>query len=339
MARGGPIQGGFLMKVLFRWGVVTGLLLALSAPVHAQVSKGGTAATKFLTLDSSARVAGVASSATSYTDLGAFSALTNQATMVFVEGRGAVGVSYAPYFAEMTVFSAGLVWNLGDNGAVGVSVHSLLSGDIPYTTSGDPTGQFANQGQNFNVTDLAIGPSYARRLTDSFAVGGSLKYVSEGTSGAGDDDRTSTAVAVDVGTIYTTDFRNFRIGASFQNFGPDMQFIDESSARDQLPTTFRIGFAIEPTELPVGSIMTSAELWKLREFDSVLNLGIEWWVNDYIAGRVGWKAGYSGGQDEGVSAGAGLRFSQGELSLNVDYAYTQYELLDDLHRVSVGVGF
>ena len=85
--------------------------------------------------------------------------------------------------------------------------------------------------------------------------------------------------------------------------------------------------------------MLSAELWKLRQFESVLNLGAEWWINDYIAGRVGWKAGYSGGQDEGVSAGAGLRFDQGELTLNVDYAYTQHELLDDLHRVSVGVGF
>ncbi len=327
------------MRVFVRWSVVAGLLMALSAPVHAQVSKGGTAATKFLTLDSSARVAGVASSATAYTDLGAFSALTNQATMVFIEGTGAVGVSYAKYFAEMTLFSAAAVWNLGDNGAVGLSAQSLLSGDIPYTTSTDPTHQFDTAGQNFSVTDIAIGPSYARRLTDSFAVGGSIKYVSEGTSGAGDDDRTSTAVAVDVGTIYTTDFRNFRIGASFQNFGPDMQFIDESSARDQLPTTFRIGFAGEPAELPVGSVMISAELWKLREFDSVLNLGIEWWVNEYIAGRIGWKAGYSGGQDEGVSAGAGLRFNQGEMSLNVDYAYTQYQLLDDLHRVSVGVGF
>ena len=153
------------MKVFVRWGVVTGLLMALSAPVHAQVSKGGTAATKFLTLDSSARVAGVASSATSYTDLGAFSSLTNHATMVFVEGRGAVGVSYTPYFAEMTLFSAGLVWNLGDNGAVGLSVHSLLSGDIPYTTSGDPTDQFATAGQNFSVSDLAIGPVSYTHLT------------------------------------------------------------------------------------------------------------------------------------------------------------------------------
>ncbi len=327
------------MKAFVRWGMIAGLLMALSVPAHAQVSKSGSAATKFLTVDSSARVAGLASSATSYTDLGAFAALTNQSTMVFVEGRGAVGVSYTKYFAEMTLFSAALVWNLGDNGAVGLGVHSLLSGDIPFTTSTDPTHQFDTAGKNFTVTDMAIGPSYARRLTDSFAVGGSVKYISEGTSGAGDDDRTSTAVAFDAGTIYTTDFRNFRIGASFQNFGPDMQFIDESNARDILPTTFRIGFAAEPAELPVGSVMVSAELWKLRELDSVLNTGIEWWVNDYLAGRVGWKVGYSGGQDEGLSAGAGLRFSQGELSLNIDYAYTQFDLLDDLHRISVGVGF
>lgn len=327
------------MRAFFRWGVVAGLLLTLAVPVHAQVKKSGTAAVKFLTLDTSARVAGVASSATSYTDLGGFSALTNQASMVFVEGRGAIGVSYASYFADMTLFSAGVVWNLGDNGAVGLGVHSLLSGDIPYTTSLDPTHQYDTAGKNFSVTDLAIGPSYARRLTDSFSVGGSVKFISEGSSGAGVLDRTSNAVAVDVGTIYTTDFRNFRIGATFQNFGQDMQFIDDSNARDLLPTTFRIGFAGEPVTLPVGSVTLSTEIWKLRENDSVLNVGLEYWVNDYLAGRVGWKAGYSGTQDEGLSAGAGIRFSQGEMSLNVDYAYTQFELLDDLHRISVGVGF
>ena len=326
------------MKTFVRWSAIAGLLIALAVPVHA-VEKRGTAGAKFLTLDSNARIAGLASSASSYTDLGAFSSLTNQAGMVFIQGRGAAGFSYTKYFAEMTLFSAAVVWNLGDNGAVGFGVHSLLSGDIPFTTSTDPTHQFATAGQNFSVTGMAIGPSYARRLTDSFSVGGSVTFVSEGTSGATGIDHTVQTYAFDAGTIYTTDWHKFRIGATFQNFGPDMQFIEDSNARQALPTTFRIGFAGEPATLPVGSIMVSAEIWKLREFDSVLNFGIEYWVNDFVAGRVGWKAGYSGSEDEGISAGAGFRFNQGDLNLNLDYAFTQFDLLDDLHRVSVGISF
>jgi hypothetical protein len=185
---------------------------------------------------------------------------------------------------------------------------------------------------------MAIGPSYARRLTDSFSVGGSAKFVSEGTSGTA-TDRNVTTFAFDAGTIYTTDWHKFRIGATFQNFGPDMQFILDSNAKQTLPTTFRIGFAGEPATLPVGSIMLSAEIWKLREFDSVLNFGIEYWLNDYVASRVGWKAGYSGSEDEGVSAGAGFRFAQGVYNITFDYAYTQFTLLDDLHRISVGLNF
>lgn len=326
------------MKSFVRWSVIAGLLVFLAAPVHA-VEKVGTAAAKFLTLDSNARIAGLASSASSYTDLGAFSALTNQAAMVFTQGRGAAGFSYTKYFAEMTLFSAAVVWNLGDNGAVGFGVHSLLSGDIPFTTSTDPTHQFATAGKNFSVTGMAIGPSYARRLTDAFSVGGSIKLVSEGTSGATGIDKSVRTFAFDAGTIYTTDWHKFRIGATFQNFGPDMKFIDNSNAKQSLPTTFRIGFAGEPAALPVGSIMLSAEIWKLREYDSVLNFGLEYWLNNYVAGRVGWKAGYSGGEDEGVSAGAGFRFNQGEFNVNLDYAYTQFDLLDDLHRVSVGISF
>jgi hypothetical protein len=258
--------------------------------------------------------------------------------MVFVEGNGAVGVSYTKYFAEMTLFSAAVVWNLGDNGAIGVGIQSLLSGDIPFTTSTDPTHLFATAGKNFTVTGMAIGPSYARRLTDSFSVGGSVKFVSEGTSGT-DTDRNVTTVAFDAGTIYTTDWHKFRIGATFQNFGPDMQFIVDSNAKQTLPTTFRIGFAGEPATLPVGSVMVSAEIWKLREYDSVLNFGIEYWLNDYVASRVGWKAGYSGSEDEGLSAGAGFRFAQGVYNINLDYAYTQFNLLDDLHRISIGISF
>lgn len=325
------------MKSFLRWSVIAGLLLAFAVPVHA-VEKRGTAAAKFLTLDSNARIAGLASSASSFTDLGAFSALTNQAGMVFIEGNGAVGVSYTKYFAEMTLFSAALVWSLGDNGAIGVGIQSLLSGDIPFTTATDPTHLFATAGKNFTVTGMAIGPSYARRLTDSFSVGGSVKFVSEGTSGT-ETDRNVTTVAFDAGTIYTTDWHKFRIGATFQNFGPDMQFILDSNAKQTLPTTFRIGFAGEPATLPVGSIMFSAEIWKLREFDSVLNFGIEYWLNDYVASRVGWKAGYSGSEDEGISAGAGFRFAQGVNNISIDYAYTQFTLLDDLHRISVGLNF
>lgn len=328
------------MKLFARWSVIAALLVMLVGQAHA-VEKRGTAAVKFLTLDSSARMAGLASSATSYTDLGALSVLVNQAAMVFVQGRGAVGVTYAKYLADMTLFSGGVVWNLGDNGAVGIGVHSLLSGDIPFTTSVAPTSDLRTAAGlgNFTVTDLAIGPSYARRLTDAFTVGASFKFISEGTSGATGVDRTTKTVAFDAGTIYTTDFHKFRIGATFQNFGPDMGFIEGSNAKQTLPTTFRIGFAGEPATLPVGSIMLSAEIWKLREFDSVLNFGAEYWMNDYVAGRVGWKAGYSGSEDEGVSAGGGIRFEQEGFEIMLDYGYTKFDLLDDVHRISFGIGF
>lgn len=320
-----------------RWSVIACLLIAIAAPAHA-VDKRGTAAVKFLTLDTNARQAAVGSAATAYTDLGGFAALTNQASMVFVQGR-AVGVNYMKYFADMTYFSGGVVYNLGEQGSVGFGLVMLGSGDIPFTTSADPTHQFATSGKNFTVSDLALGPSYARRLTDAFSVGASIKYVTEGTSGATGVDKTNNAIAIDAGTMYTTDFHKFRIGATFQNFGPDMKFLDESNIKQALPTTFRIGFAGEPATLPVGSITVSAEIWKLREFNSVLNFGAEYWVNRYVVGRVGFRSGYSGKEDEGISAGAGVKWSQGNYNVMVDYGFTRQDLLDSLHRISLGVAF
>ena len=40
-----------------------------------------------------------------------------------------------------------------------------------------------------------------------------------------------------------------------------------------------------------------------------------------------------------LSAGAGFRFAQGVYNITFDYAYTQFTLLDDLHRISVGLNF
>ena len=325
------------MKFLVRWSVLVAVLFMLASQAYA-VEKRGTAAVKFLTLDTNARMAGLASSASSYTDWGGFSSLINQAAMVFVPGRGGVGVTYAKYLADMTLFSAGVVWNLGDNGAIGLGVHSLLSGDIPFATSTDPT-RLALANTYFTVTDLAIGPTYARRLTDAFSVGAAVKLISEGTSGTLGQDRTVKTIAFDAGTIYTTDFHKFRIGATFQNFGGDIGFVEEGDIKQTLPTTFRIGFAGEPAALPVGSLMLSAEIWKLREFESVLNFGAEYWANDYIAGRIGWKAGYSGAEDEGLSAGLGVKFAQGNLKVGLDYSFTQFDMLDNVHRVSVGLDF
>ncbi|MBI4552099.1 MAG: PorV/PorQ family protein [Candidatus Latescibacteria bacterium] len=323
-----------------RWSVIACLLIAVAGPAHA-VEKRGTAAVKFLTLDTNARQAAVGSAATSYMDLGGFSALTNQASMVFVQGR-AVGVNYMKYFADMTYFSGGVVYNMGEQGSVGFGLVMLGSGDIPYTTAADPTHQFATSGKNFTVSDLALGPSYARRLTDAFSVGASLKYVSEGVGGdanVGTEDKSVSTLAFDAGTMYTTDFHKFRIGATFQNFGPDVKFIKDSNTKQALPTTFRIGFAGEPATLPVGSLLISAEIWKLREFTSVLNFGAEYWVNQYVVGRIGFRSGYSGSEDEGVSAGGGLKWSQGNYKVGIDYGYTQQDLLDSLHRISIGISF
>lgn len=325
------------MRTFVRWSVLTGLLLAMIGPAHA-VEKRGTAAVKFLTLDTNARQAAVGSAASAYTDLGGFSALTNQASMVFVQGK-AVGVTYVKYFADMTYFSGGLVYNMGDRGAVGIGVVALMSGDIPFTTSLDPTHLFATKDQNFTVTDMAIGPSYAKRLTDAFSVGASIKYVSEATSGTTGLDKTSSTVALDAGTMYTTDFHKFRIGATFQNFGPDMKFLDESNIKQTLPTTFRIGFAGEPATLPVGNLVISAEIWKLRELQSILNFGAEYWANQYVVGRIGYRAGYSGREDEGVSAGGGVKFVSGNYRITADYGFTKQTLLDSLHRISIGIGF
>ena len=88
----------------------------------------------------------------------------------------------------------------------------LSSGDMNLTTVENPQGT-----ETFTSSDMVIGLSFARMLTDRFSAGLTAKYVRETW-----DDVSAGGVAIDIGTLYDTGFKTLRIGMSIQNFGPEL---------------------------------------------------------------------------------------------------------------------
>lgn len=326
------------MKI--RMMIVAGLsLLLLSTGIgSADTRKVGSTSMNFLTVDVSARAVGMGSAMSAQTDVGANALFWNLGSMVFVN-HAAATFSHIEWIADIRHEAFGVVTSNGTR-AFGLSAIILRSPEMTRRTV-IPTDP--RNGEAFRFSDAAFGVAYAKRLTDVFSLGGQLKYLSES---AGEGFSTK-AVALDFGAMYTTDVRGFRIGAALRNFGNDLKYIPKDPTDVQkkkgltfsLPVVFRIGAALEPIELEVGKLTTAADVLKTVDQRAVYSLGAEYWVNNNIAVRGGWKVGLEREDTERFSAGGSLRFKQEGKELGLDYALTDFDVFDSVHRVTVGVQF
>ena len=56
--------------------------------------------------------------------------------------------------------------------------------------------------------------------------------------------------------------------------------------------------------------------------------------------RVALRVGYKYNVDEGsFAAGAGFKYTVGGITTKLDYSYTDFGLLNAVHRASIGFGF
>lgn len=301
-------------------------LVVWTSLASAQVKVGATSA-KFLSIDVGARSAGMGSAFTAVTDMGAASVFWNPGIMTYTEGSGAY-FNHTTWIADISYEAIGLVHTLKDIGSIGVGVLFLNSGNIDKAVESGLTGD------TYTFSDMAAGVSYARRFTDRFSVGGTVKLVSEKV-----DDVTANTFAIDVGTIYEIGARGFKLAAAMKNLGPNLKYSKETGLDWPLPVNMRVGVIGEPVKLPMGKLLTGAEVIKSRDYTEIYAVGAEYWLNDYIALRGGYKINYSNNEQEKFNGGVGLKWGQGNLKVCFDYAYTGNKDLDAVHRVGVGVGF
>lgn len=214
----------------------------------------------------------------------------------------------------------------------------LSSGDMDYTTVSNPDGD-----ETFTCSDMVVGVSFGRMLTDRFSAGMTAKYVREAW-----DDISAGGVAVDLGTLYDTGFKTLRIGMAIQHFGPELQPSGEDTtwysggdsldtyASYSMPMTFKLGLAMDVVDQ--GPHQMTVEVDGVHPNDNVeqVNLGAEYWYNNMIALRGGYRVNTD---EEGLTAGAGFRIPMGDKTIMLDYAYQDFNRLEMVHRASLGFSF
>jgi hypothetical protein len=182
----------------------------------------------------------------------------------------------------------------------------------------------------FANTDDAYSISYARRLSESFSVGGSAKLVRQALYAS-----TGTGFGVDLGATYRYG-RYARIALVVQdatgtrvrwNTSTRPTFVRPANARLGVSGTFPFRHWLR---LNGSADVDLGKTTRLSEADgaSRLHLGGELTLAHLVAFRIGSDAGH-------FTAGAGFRVPVRSAAFHVDYAFTTHPDLGDAQRLSM----
>lgn len=339
---------------LVRYLAITAILMIFGIPKSGlSQDKVGTNAANFL---------GIAVGARGTAMGGAFTAISGDATSIYWNpgAISRIGHSHATFvhtnwFLDTNFNWAGIVLNFGGANAVGISFTSLDFGEEPVTTVFEPEGT----GELFSAQDVAAGISYARSLTDRFSIGGTIKFINQEIF-----NENASAIAVDVGLLFITQFRDFQLGVSFSNLGNEMELdgkdllervdLDPNAAGNnetivgllktdsfQLPVIFRVGVSGDLLRFSEDNRLTvSVEATQPNDNSGVVNVGGEFAIKDMIFIRGGYKSMFRDNSEEGLTLGGGLIWNFNDTnSIVFDYAFADFGLLEDIQIFSLGLSF
>lgn len=258
-------------------------------------------------------------------------------------------------------------------GAFGAHAIVFTSGEIQATTELSPDGFDPLLGDVVEWKAVALGVTYARRITDRLSLGLTGKYVQEGIAFAH-----VNFVGFDVGTVFDTGLHGARLGAAIANIGGDSRFegpaIHGSIRRDlrpfndqilgtdllfrfetddmEMPMVLRFGIEIplmgtpEAVFGPNGRGHTVHMLTEVNDgtdADIESRFGFEYSYRDMLFLRAGkhfrnedqapWNF------SDGLSGGLGLRLPfLGDRRIGLDYAYTNMGILDNVQTFAIQIG-
>ena len=333
---------------------MTVALSVMVAPLHAQnVTKAGTTAAKFLSVGVGPRAIAMG---------GAFSAIANDASAIYWNPAGIASTdqiqalfSYTGLYGGINLDYLGVVMPGGTAGNFAVSVTAINYGSIGVTTESQPDGT----GETFSPASYEFGISYARNITQDFAVGATGKIITESIYHSN-----ASGVAFDVGTIFTTPFYGVKFASSITNFGTKMQMsgndllirynvdpqragsnstVDANIAADQfdLPLRLQIGMSREFIFLDDQKLTVAVDGIVPNDNNEWLNIGGELALFDNMVFlRGGYKTLFLKNAQEGLTFGIGIKYKKaGYIDIGIDYSYQQYKYLGNVNSFGVMLNF
>ncbi len=316
------------------------------------ITRVGTTAAQFLKLGAGARAISFG---------GAYVAEASDMSAVYWNPAGFARLSGSHLQLSNTQYLADINYNfvafgtaVEPVGSIGISLLMVDSGDMAVRTEMEPEGT----GEQFNTLSFALQLTYARNLSDQFSIGGSLKFVQERIWHS-----KASAIAFDVGTLFTTPFERLRLGASMSNLGPKMRmdgrdilFSEDPSPNTQgtaeivnaqyrmdgfsMPLIFRVGVAWDAMDTGTHRILVTTDAAHPNDNAEYVNAGAEYSFRDLIAFRAGYRNLFEPDTEQGLTAGGSLmvRINR-DLAARFDYAYADFGRLTQTHWFTFNLSF
>ena len=337
-----------MKKLLYVMSISLALVFAIS--LNAQTTKTGTTATQVLKFNVGPRAIGMG---------GAFTAVSDDITALYWNPGGTANIvsneaffNHTALYADIRYDYAAFATNLSGLGTVGVFASVLSMDEMAVRTIEYPEGT----GEFFDYNTVVLGLNYSRFLTENFAIGFNVKYISENLW-----HMNATGMAVDIGTLYKIQVLNeLRIAASISNFGTKMQlsgidatvifssgsggsnFVNSNIELDKfdLPLLFRFGISADVVKETTSRLTVALDAIHPNDHTEYLNTGLEYAWNEIIHVRAGYNSLFETDSEKGLTLGFGLYYRVVDMvKVKLDYAYQDFGRLKDVHYFSVGINF
>lgn len=281
----------------------------------------------FLRVDMSARAAALGGSFTSNND---------DADVIFYNPAGLgtlastpISFSFVKYLMDINLASLSYSTEFEGVGRFGTAVKYVNYGSFEESDiNGNKTG-------TFNANELALIVGYANQLDKNFFYGANVKFIYSGIA-----DRSSTAMAVDLGLHYFIPESNWNFGFSALNLGGQLSTYYDK--KENLPVDLAFGVSKKLENLPLRLSLDFHRLNQDRDNFSqrfrAFTVGAEFTLSKVMKLRFGYdnerrkdfKIGSTAGI-AGFSTGIGIKISD----YHFDYGYSSLGLVGGLHRIGI----
>lgn len=302
-------------------------------------SRTATTGWQFLKINPNARAAGLSET---------YLAVANDVSSLYWNPAGLTqldtskfhfAIDHTDYAAGTNNEFAGLVYRAGSNTLLGLSMQYYNAGEMDVTTEFMPQGT----GQQIMASDIAIGLSVARELTDQFSFGITVKYLREDLASVHNQN-----MAFDFGFRYDIGAANTRFAVGLQSFGfntspsgyvqttllsGDTLFTDFTEIA--VPTVFRLGVAWDAIKNERNMLTAAAQLNHPTDNNETYSLGFEYAWKQLFFARTGYT--FSTDLNSYPALGFGLQLKKHFGTVKLDYGFTYQNIFGTVNRIGFGL--
>lgn len=316
-----------------------------------------TTAVPFLMVSSDARASGIGEQGVA-SSVDNFSQHWNPSKYVFSQNKSGIAFSYTPYLSKLVndIFLANISFynNINERSSWSASLKYFSLGDIDILQNPLDIPIIENP------NEFTLDASYSLKLSESFAMGVSGRFLMSDVKLQTLDSETeaATSVAVDIFGYYQSDinsYRNYdgilRLGFNISNLGPKMKYSKANGGSESyIPTNLRLGSGFEFIFDSNNSLALTLEINKLlvpSPSEEVLNSN-----GDVVAFRqpdVGFLQGVFksfGDAPDGFSEelkeltySLGLEYSFNDSFFLRSGYFSEHELKGSRKFITIGTGF